>query len=61
MDSVEYELYEAAVNLQWLKLSGATTQEEIREVLNTWPRQEDFCKDEDENSDCDNNEQPTVD
>lgn len=46
MDSFEYELYEAAVNLQWLKLSGATTQEEIREVLDTWPKQEEFCKEE---------------
>ena len=48
MDSNEYELYEAAVNLQWLKLSGATTPEEIREVLDTWPTQEEFCKEEKE-------------
>ena len=61
MDSKEYELYEAAVNLQWLKLSGATAPEEIREVLDTWPKQEEFCKEENENIISDNNEQPTVD
>lgn len=48
MDSSEYELYEAAVNLQWLKLSNATTPEEIQEVLDTWPRREDYCKNEDD-------------
>ena len=48
MDSNEYELYEEAVNAAWLKMGEAETPEEIQAVLDTWPRREDYCKNEDE-------------
>lgn len=51
MDSIEYELYEAAVNQQWLKLGAAQTNEEIQEVLDTWPKLKDFETEEESKDD----------
>lgn len=42
MNYDEEEAYEQAVNEQWLKLSEAQTNEEIQEVLDTWPDKKDF-------------------
>lgn len=57
MDSLEYEAYESAVNLQWLKLSGATTSEEIREVLDTWPSPKDYEIKEEQKEDKDDTDE----
>lgn len=38
--------YESAVNAQWLKLAHAESNEELREVLSTWPSPKDFEIDE---------------
>lgn len=37
----EYE-YEQAINAQWLKLAKAESNEELREVLSTWPDPKDY-------------------
>ena len=34
--------YTSAVNLQWEKLANAQTNEEIQEVLDTWPDKKSF-------------------
>ena len=34
--------YEADVNAQWVKLANAESNEELREVLNTWPSPKDY-------------------
>lgn len=36
------ESYTSAVNLQWEKLANAQTNEEIQEVLDTWPVKSDY-------------------
>ena len=36
------ESYTSAVNLQWEKLAQAQTNEEIQEVLDTWPEKKSF-------------------
>lgn len=36
------EAYQSAVNLQWEKLANAQSNEEIQEVLDTWPDKKDF-------------------
>ena len=36
------ESYNSAVNLQWEKLANAQTNEEIQEVLDTWPVKSDY-------------------
>lgn len=36
------ESYTSAVNLQWEKLANAQTNEEIQEVLDTWPEKKSF-------------------
>ena len=36
------EAYNSAVNLQWEKLAQAQTNEEIQEVLDTWPDKKSF-------------------
>lgn len=59
---IDEEAYQSAVNAQWEKLDKAQTNEEIQDVLDTWPEQKDFeIKEENENIISDNNEQPTVD
>lgn len=47
------EAYEAAVNAQWKKLGTAQTNEEIREVLDTWPDRKDYYKNEDDEEEDD--------
>lgn len=42
MNYEEEEAYESAVNLQWEKLANAQTNEEIQEVLDTWPEKKTF-------------------
>ena len=45
------ESYTSAVNLQWEKLANAQTNEEIQEVLDTWPDKKYFeIKEKDEDS-----------
>lgn len=39
---IDEEAYEQAVNAQWLKLANAESNEELKEVLNTWPSPKDF-------------------
>ena len=36
------ESYNSAVNAQWEKLAQAQTKEEIQEVLDTWPKTNDY-------------------
>ena len=36
------ESYTSAVNLQWERLANTQTNEEIQEVLDTWPEKKDF-------------------
>lgn len=43
-----WDEYETAVNAQWLKMGEANTPEEIQEVLDTWPKREDYYKEENE-------------
>lgn len=44
---IDEEAYESAVNAQWLKLAHAESNEELKEVLNTWPSPKDYeIKDE---------------
>lgn len=51
------EAYEQAVNAQWLKLSKAESNDELKEVLSTWPTPKDFeIKEQDENIPSDDNE-----
>lgn len=38
----DVEAYESAVNEQWLKLAHAESNEELKEVLNTWPEPKDY-------------------
>lgn len=42
------EAYEAAINAHWIKLDKAQTNEELQDVLNTWPEQGDYIIDEKE-------------
>lgn len=45
------EAYSSAVNLQWEKLANAQTNEEIQEVLDTWPEKKSFeIEEQDEDS-----------
>lgn len=39
---IDEERYEADVNAQWIKLGNAITNEEIQNVLNTWPDKKDY-------------------
>ena len=39
---IDEESYTSAVNLQWEKLANAQTNEEIQEVLDTWPEKKSF-------------------
>ena len=55
------ESYTSAVNLQWEKLANAQTNEEIQEVLDTWPEKKDFEIKEQDDKNSDSNEQLTVD
>lgn len=55
------ESYTSAVNLQWEKLANAQTNEEIQEVLDTWPEKKSFEIKEEDDKNSDSNEQPTVD
>ena len=46
-DRIQLQAYQnELVNAQWLKMGEANTPEEIQAVLDTWPRREDFYKDE---------------
>lgn len=46
---IDEEAYESAVNEQWLKLAHAESNEELKEVLNTWPVRENYIvREEDE-------------
>ena len=58
---IDEESYTSAVNLQWEKLANAQTNEEIQEVLDTWPEKKDFEIKEEDDKNSDSNEQPTVD
>lgn len=49
-DSI-WDEYEAAVNKQWEKMGEANTPEEIQAVLDTWPKREDYYKDEEDEED----------
>ena len=55
---IDEEAYQSAVNAQWEKLGAAQTNEEIQEVLDTWPELKDFeIKEQDEDSfNCDSEE-----
>ena len=55
---IDEEAYQSAVNAQWEKLGVAQTNEEIQEVLDTWPELKDFeIKEQDEDSfNCDSEE-----
>lgn len=55
------ESYTSAVNNQWEKLANAQTNEEIQEVLDTWPEKKSFEIKEEDDKNSDSNEQPTVD
>lgn len=45
---MDQDRYEIAVNEQFEKLSKAQTIEEIQEVLDTWPEQDNTKEDTDE-------------
>lgn len=56
---IDEDAYESAVNAQWLKLAHAESNDELKEVLSTWPSPKDFeieaqsadgHKEQDENS-----------
>ena len=52
--------YNAAVDAQWLKLARAESNEELKEVLNTWPVREDYIireEEEYENKDSSSSEE----
>ena len=54
------EAYDEAVNAQWLKLAKAESNEELKEVLNTWPVREDYIireEEEYENKDSSSSEE----
>lgn len=54
--------YEQAINAQWLKLAKAESNEELREVLSTWPVKENYIiREENENTSSDDNEQTKTD
>lgn len=56
------EEYEQAINAQWLKLAKAESNEELREVLSTWPVMENYIiREENENTSSDDNEQTKTD
>lgn len=56
------EEYEQAINAQWLKLAKAESNEELREVLSTWPVKENYIiREENENTSSDDNEQTKTD
>jgi hypothetical protein len=48
---IDQEAYEQAVNAQFEKLGAAQTNEEIQEVLDTWPELKDFETEEEESKD----------
>lgn len=50
------ESYNNAVNEQWEKLANAQTNEEIQEVLDTWPEKKDFEIKEEDDKNSDSNE-----
>lgn len=55
---IDEEAWTNAVNEQWLKLANAESNEELHEVLNTWPVRENYIvREEDENTSSDDNEQ----
>ena len=59
---IDEEAYEQDVNNQWEKLSKAQSNEELKEVLNTWPVRENYIvREEDENTSSDDNEQAKID
>jgi hypothetical protein len=39
---IDEDAYEQAVNAQWLKLAHAESNDELKEVLNTWPEPKDY-------------------
>lgn len=39
---IDEERYEADVNAQWIKLGNAITNEEVQNVLDTWPDKKDY-------------------
>jgi hypothetical protein len=53
--------YTSAVNAQWERLDKAQTNEELEDVLNTWPEKNDFIVEDKDDKDCDSNERHTVD
>ena len=48
-----WDEYEKAVNAQWLKMGEANTPEEIQAVLDTWPKRQDYYKNEDDEEEND--------
>ena len=59
---IDEDAYQSAVNEQWLKLAHAESNEELKEVLNTWPVRENYIvREEDENTSSDDNEQAKID
>lgn len=50
---IDEERYEADVNAQWIKLGNAITNEEVQNVLDTWPDKKDYeiKKEQEENDD----------
>lgn len=59
---IDEDAYNDAVNAQWLKLAHAESNEELKEVLNTWPVRENYIvREEDENTSSDDNEQTKID
>lgn len=56
------EEYEQDINAQWIKLAKAESNEELREVLSTWPVMENYIiREENENTSSDDNEQTKTD
>lgn len=44
---IDEDAYEQDVNAQWLKLAHAESNDELKEVLSTWPSPKDYeIKDE---------------
>lgn len=48
---IDEDAYEQAINAQWLKLDKAESNEELREVLSTWPDPKDYEIKEEEQKD----------
>jgi hypothetical protein len=59
---IDEDAYEQDVNAQWLKLAHAESNDELKEVLNTWPVRENYIiREENENTSSDDYEQTKTD